>query len=302
MLALSRIALAGALVSASMFAADLFPLQEGNNWTYREPRTGGTFTVEVGAPVALNDQTYYPLTGYVPRQVLARLDDQSRLVYADPDSGQEAVLTYFTPLDGGGWWDAPLRMCGEKAQAQDKDGLVELQYQILTCADAGDLSEQYAANIGMIRRVTQSIAGPRQYDLIHAKVGGIVIDTLPYARFSVTVDSRPNTSTVMAALRLQTSSSTPVKLQFSSGQEYDLVLRSADGRIVWKWSDGRAFVEALHDRTVNGEFSVTVPVPQPPAIPEAGPITYTLQAWLTTMGDPPQYSASIPVTFGQPAN
>src|SRR5439155_8516402 len=133
-----------------------------------------------------------------------------RLVYVDPDSGQESVLTYFTPPDDGGWWDAPLRMCAEQAQTQEKDGLVELQYKTSTCADAGDLTEQYAANIGMVRRVTQSIAGPRQYDLIHAKVGGIVIDTLPTARFSVTVDDRPGTSTVTATIRLQTNSTAPV--------------------------------------------------------------------------------------------
>jgi len=161
--AVSRLVLIAALLGPSLFGADLFPLQEGNTWTYREARFGGMFTVSVGAAVESNGQTYYTLTGYVPKPVLVRVDDQNRLVYADPDSGQEAVLTYFAPLEGGGLWSAPLRMCGEQARAVDKSGVVELQYQTLTCADAGDLSERYAATIGMVQRVTQSITGPRHF-------------------------------------------------------------------------------------------------------------------------------------------
>jgi len=297
-------------LGGALFAGDLFPLKEGNIWTYREPRFGGSFTIKVGAGATVNGQTYHTLTGYVPREVLVRVDDQSRLVYVDPDSGQESVLTYFTPPDGE-WWDAPLRMCGERAQTMDKsathdgamgvvNGVVELQYQTLTCADAGDLSEQYAENIGMVRRVTQSFTGPRQYDLIHAKVGGIVIESLPFARFGVVVDRRSNASSVMATMRLETTSGSPLKLEFGSGQEYDLVLVGTDGKVLWKWSTGRAFIESLHARTVNSEWSTTVEVPRPIGIPETGPVTYTLQAWLTTMGDtPPKFSASIPVTFGQ---
>jgi hypothetical protein len=299
MLAVSGVTLIAALLGSSLFGADLFPLQEGNNWTYREATTGGTFTVQVGADVTLNNQTYHPLTGYVSQQALVRMDDQGRLVYADPDSGQEAVLTYFAPLDSGGWWDAPMRMCGEQAQAQAKGSGVAVTYKTLTCADAGDLSEQYAENIGMVRRVTQSIAGPRQYDLIHAKVGGIVIDTLPVARFSVSIDDQPNSPNVMATLRLQTNSTSPVALQFATGQEYDVVLSGSDGNVIWKWSTGRVFIESLHQRTVNGEWSITVAVPRPVTTPESGPITYTLQAWITTIGNPPQFSATMPVTLGQ---
>lgn len=288
-----------ALLGSSLLGADLFPLQEGNNWIYREPKTGGTFTVQVGPDVTVNDQTYHTLTGYVPRQVLARMDDSRRLVYFDPDSGQEAVLTYFAPLDGGTWWDAPLRICGEQAQAQRKRGTIAVTYRASTCADAGDLSEEYAENIGMTRRVTQSIAGPRQYDLIHAKVGGTVIDTLPVARFSVTVDDQPNSPTITATLRLQTNSTAPLQLQFATGQEYDLVLRSGDGNVLWKWSTSAVFIASLHQRTVIGEWSTSVAVPRPVTTPEAGPLTYTLQAWITTIGDTPQFSATIPLTIGR---
>jgi hypothetical protein len=281
-----------ALLGSSLVAADLFPLTEGNTWIYRDSRTSGTLTISVGTPISLNDQTYYPLTGYVSKQVLVRIDDQNNLVYADPDTGQEAVLTYFSPLDGS-WWDAPMRICNSQGQAVDKNGDVEVRYRQGTCADAGDLSERYAANIGMVRRVTESIAGPRQYDLIHAKVGGMVLDTLPYSRFGVTVDQQPGGSSVVAKFYLQVDPSSPVTLHFASGQEYEVVLRSADGTVVWTWSADRIFVQSLHDRTVSGEWTITVAVPRP----AAG--AYTLQGWLTTIGDTPQFSATIPLTIGQ---
>jgi hypothetical protein len=281
-----------ALLGPSLLGADLFPLQEGNTWTYRGTSFGGTFTVQVGADVTVNDQVYHPLTGYVPQQVLARIDDQGRLVYLDPDSGQESVLTYFAPLDAGGWWDAPLRICNAQAQAQAKGGTVTVLYKTQGCADAGDVSEQYAESVGMMRRVTQSIAGPRQYDLIHAKVGGIVIDTLPVARFSVTVDN-PANGPINATLRLQNNGTSPVDLQFATGQEYDLALVASDGTVTWKWSADRVFVESLHSRSVNGEWSTAVAVPRP----AAG--VYSLQAWITTIGATPQFSAAIPVTIGQ---
>jgi hypothetical protein len=169
-------------------------------------------------------------------------------------------------------------------------GVLELRYRTINCADAGVESEQYAENIGMLRRVEQSIAGPRQYDLIHAKVGGIVIDALPYARFSVSVDDRPASASLMATLRLQTNSTLTLKLQFSSGQEYDLMLRASDGKVIWTWSADRSFIESLHELSVNGEWSKSVALPRP----DAG--TYTLQAWLTTIGDSPQFATTVPLS------
>jgi len=287
--------LTAAVLGGSLVAANLFPLREGNNWTYRETRTGRTFSVEVGAAVPLNGQTYYTLIGYVDQTVLARLDDQGRLVYVDQVGGMEAVLTSFVPVDGG-WWDAPFRACTDQGQASGATkGLLQVRYRTSACADAGIVSEQYAENIGMVQRVVESIAGPRRSDLIHAKVGDMVIDTLPHALFSVSIDDRPAAAVVMATLRLQTNSPVPLTLQFGSGQEYDLVLRSTDGKVVWKWSDGQSFIQTLHQTAITGEWSVTVAVPRPPAAADP----YTLQGWLTTIGDPPQFAATVPVAIGQ---
>ena len=111
----------------------------------------------------------------------------------------------------------------------------------------------------------------------------------------MSVDDRP--SSILATIRLQTNSESPVKLQFASGQEYELVLSTSDGKVVWKWSTGAVFIASLHTRTVNGEWSTTVEVPRPLKLSAAGPDTYALQAWLTTIGETPQFSATVPVTI-----
>jgi hypothetical protein len=285
------------VLGGSLFAGDLLPLREGNSWTYAEARTGRTFSIQVGSAVTSNDHTYYLLTGYVDQPLLVRLDEQNRLVYLDEASGAETVLTSFVPEDGQ-WWDAPVRACNQQGQTLDTrgtykgpmgvvNGVVEVRYRTMTCADAGIESEQYAENIGMLRRVVQSIAGPRQWDLIYAKVGEIVIDVVPHARFSVSVNGQS------ATIRLQTNSPLPLKLQFATGQEYDLILRAGDGTVVWKWSAGQNFIQSLHELTVDGEWSKTVALPRQPAG------TYTLQAWLTTIGDTPQFAATVSLSIDQ---
>ena len=79
--------------------ADFFPLEAGNTWTYREARTGQTFTIAVEAPVALNGQTYYGVTGYVDSRQLVRTGDGGQLLALDEGTGSENPLTGFS----AGW-------------------------------------------------------------------------------------------------------------------------------------------------------------------------------------------------------
>ena len=53
---------------------------------------------------------------------------------------------------------------------------LEIRYRTAQCNDAGLESEQYAENIGMVRRVVQSFTGPRAYELVYARVGSAIIE------------------------------------------------------------------------------------------------------------------------------
>src|ERR1700754_4375608 len=107
------------LSTVALSAQNLFPLQTGNQWTYRE-RNGDTFTMSVGDRVDVNDQTYYTLTGYGTEPLLVRFGDNSELVVYSREQGKEFLLTTFEPLRGVGWFFAPFRECELEGQGQNE--------------------------------------------------------------------------------------------------------------------------------------------------------------------------------------
>ncbi len=100
------------------------------------------------------------------------------------------------------WWNAPFRICEQEGQTQPDrleykgpagviPGSVEVKYRAFGCADAGTEQEIYAENIGMLRRTEQSIAGPRTYELVSARVGKRIIQADQHGRFTVSVQDIP---------------------------------------------------------------------------------------------------------------
>ncbi len=300
---LKFITISASLITAAA-AADFFPLKTGNTWTYQNHSTGQTFTVSVGTPVVSHDQVYYSLSGFTPSRILVRINDNKDLVQIDEETGREQIVTSFTPFEGG-WWNAPARGCDTMGQTKVRRGehngpagvfheILEIAFRVFSCADTGDEAEQYAENIGMVRRVTSSIAGPQQFDLVYARVGSLRIQASRSGLFSVSVDVGANELT--AILRLETNATQPINLQFSTSQEYDLILRDGEGKALWKWSDGQFFTTGGHTRSISPGWSATVRIPRPSA---AGPgqINYTLEAWLTTAGSNPAFAVSVPVSW-----
>ena len=296
-----------ACLISSAPAEDFFPLQPGNVWAYRNATTGESFTVSVGSPVVIQERVYHLLRGYAKQPLLVRLDERKDLVQVDEKTGLEQTLTSFVSLPGG-WWEAPARGCAHEGMALNRgtahDGAAgpfpdvrELFYRTIACADFGIEYEQYAGNIGMLRRIATSIAGPQTFDLAYARVGNIRIDTAPHAAFSVAVlQTLP--FGLIAQLRLQTDSGREVKLIFPTGQEFDVALRDAGGKVLWKYSDGKVFAAALHETIAAGQWGVPVQIPGPVLEElERQPGTYTVQAWLTTIGSAPEYAATVPLTI-----
>jgi hypothetical protein len=308
---LAKIVTTTTLAVASLSAANYFPLETGNTWTYRNNVTGQTFTVRVSLPVMVNDTVYYTLQGYVGSNIMVRVDEHDTLVYVDNETNQERPLISFVPFEGG-WWNAPYRACEQESQTQEKRGaydgpagefreVLNVRFRSFDCADAGTQLEQFSENIGMLRRIEQSFAGPQQYDLVYARIGKMVIDALPTGRFAVTLDQVNGSEAVIAVLRLRLNDQ-PIHLKFPTAQEFDIVLRDEEGKAVWTWSDGKFFDQAAHDRSVVSEWTIAVPMPRPgerAAKPEQK--MYTLHAWLTTEGPAPGYAATVPVTIAAPS-
>jgi hypothetical protein len=295
------------LSASSLFAAEFFPLQVGNTWTYRETTTGQEFKVRVGTPVFTNGQVYYSLSGYTNNRLLVRKNQYQNLVYLQEETGTDLLLASFEPFEGGSWI-AWLRPCESDAITHVKrvvhDGpagpiqdVLDVQYRNFGCADAGLNSEQYAENIGMVQRVVNTIAGPRRFDLVYARLGNLLIDASPHGRFSISLGGTTSDDSFQVTLRLQTNQSMPVRLAFPSAQEYDAVLRDADGNVVWKWSEGRAFAQIAHLQYATDEWTITFRAPRNPTnAPGDQANTYYLQAWLTT--DSPAFAATVPFSIG----
>ncbi len=297
------------LQSCALLGADFFPLHEGNTWTYREPATGQTLSVSVGQPVAIAGHLYYELVGYTDTDLQVRIEETyGALVYWDGVRNQEMLLTSFEQFEGGHWL-APFRPCPEQdGQGQLKlgnhdgsagpiVGVLEIQYRAIGCTDVEALQEQYAEHLGMLRRVVSTIAGPRTFDLIAARVGNITIDAAPQASFSVSLGPTTGAGPVLATFRLHVNSKLPLTLPFSSGQEYDFALKNSVGATLWRWSASQTFLQALHQRIVADEWSATVEIPWPTT--SGGvlqPGDYTVEAVVTNANSLP-FAATVPVTI-----
>lgn len=297
-----------ALATAS--AADLFPLREGNSWTYRNAVNGQAFTVSVGSTLFyLNEKTYYSLRGFTNQPVLVRLNELQDVVVFDEETYTERTLVSFQPSDRN-WWQSFGRICDEEGQTAERRGshdgpagpftdVVDIQYRVFGCADVGELQEQYAENIGMVRRVINTIAGPRVFDLVEARVNKVQVKALPNGSFTITAADTDTQSDITATLQLRTGGSNPIELNFATGQEFDLVVRDQEGHKLWTWSDGQVFTQALHTATIQGGWSMPVKIPRS-VFSVAGPATYTIHGWLTTLDPSPHFGASVQVTVTNP--
>ena len=297
------------LHSCTLFGADFFPLQEGNTWTYREQATGRTFDVRVGKPAAMAGHQYYDLVGYTDTDLLVRIEEMyGALVYWDGVRNQEILLTSFEQFEGG-HWVAPFRPCPQQdgqgllklgthdGPAGPVAGVLEIQYRTIGCADVGLVQEQYADHLGMLRRVVTTIAGPRTFDLIAARIGNITIDAAPSASFSVSLGSTTGAGPVPATFRLRVNSKLALMLSFRSGQEYDFALKNRTGATLWKWSANQAFLQAVHKRIVADEWSATVEIPWPTTSEGVlQPGDYTVEAVITNANSLP-FAAKLPVTI-----
>jgi hypothetical protein len=285
--------------------AEKLPLDSGNTWTYRSTDGRETFTIRVGSPVAMQSgRVYYSLSGYTDERILARIDEQGNLVALNEETEAEALVTGFNVAPEEPW-PASGRMCVQEGRVRkgtvSHNGLggrwgeaVEIAYHSPSCADAGIEAEQFADNVGMIRRVASSFAGPRVFDLVHARVGTMTVEPVNRGRFTVSVIERADGAGWDATLRLDLGQASNVRLGFPSAQEFEAVLRDQAGKALWSWSDGKVFAQEIHEKNFGNLWTATVMVPRP--ISADGPAeNLTVEGWLTTSDGYPRFAATAPL-------
>lgn len=297
----------GTVLAAAMpaaLSAEVLPLQDGNYWLYRDSKNGGEFEVSVSTPYLIDGKVYWSLKGYVKQRafgpmahrILVRNGESGNLYFYNEETEREELLTSFETVDGA-WANAPLRECDQESQRQAKpvryeggagvhDKAVQLNYRSFGCADAGIASELYLENIGMLRRSITTIAGPRDFDLVHARVGKTVLSALPSASLEVSAASLEGRDDLEVTLRYLSNVLEPRQLFFATAQEFDFAIKNLDGSEVYRYSNDQQFGPEEHERTIFNGWTWRVRVPKV----AAG--NYTLEAWITTK-DRPVFAGSV---------
>ncbi|MBX9603202.1 MAG: hypothetical protein K2X35_19520 [Bryobacteraceae bacterium] len=278
------------LLTTSAFADNYFPLAHGNRWIYRDAR-GASHTISVGLPLAVRDgRTYFRVTGYTAQPAWLRINDNEVLMF-DEETSQDILVTRF----GGREYPTSASGCDQTAIPQERKvetgqfrAALEIGYRHLVCADAGFESELYAANVGLVQRTETTIAGPRTWSLVSARVGNLTYEPGPYTSLNLTLeralierDAPFDPVRLRATLRFSSWPPREFRFQYPSSQRFDVVLRNETGATVYQWSANRGFLTVIGVEQFVGERSWAID-DEIPSIPDG---KYTVEVWLTTIPD-----------------
>lgn len=301
-----RTILLSILITASSLSAvdfgDYLPLESGNHWTYRDTKTGSTFSIRVGGMALIANNVYHRLTGYTTEPLWVRFTSEG-LVYRDEERDADAPLTLFTST-GGGWFHAPHRTCEQEGRVSETPvgytgpagafpAALQIRYRSFNCADAGVEEEIFQRSIGMLRRASNSIAGPQRYDLIAASVGKLSIQAENGGAYGLTIRRSSNPDVAFVAT-MSLKLDQPLRVRKPSGQDYDVVLKDESGRTIWRWSEGKVFPAGIEERVLLGRTTHEVEIPARPNGQTLAPGAYVVEAWYTSGDDRVQFSAAAP--------
>jgi len=269
-------------------AADYFPLQVGNYWEYEVRRQGfpvSQYKVEVvGRAYSYHYYTFYWLAMYFPntppqKRLVCRTYSNNVLEW--PQTARTANVWYKLgapigsswcfSLEGGEPCYSPLSATLEsRAEKVDVPAgvfadCIKVAYGH-ACSDAGLEAEWFAPGAGLVKRVETTFAGPVETVLTKACVDGEIIPGLHLLNgYGVLVksDAPSYTNNLMppgvmlptlhATLAVFNYGQTPVTFNFNTSQRFDFVIRDSAGAEVYRWSDGRAFMEMLGSETLHND-------------------------------------------------
>lgn len=118
------------------------------------------------------------------------------------------------------------------------------------CYDAGLESAWFVPNIGLVKWTQDSILGSVEFELEHAKVGNMTLPNQGGIELSAQFPSEPvflnQQQTVEATITLINHSEETIRLDFTSGQTFEIYLYDDNDQLVTLWSKDRMFTQALH--------------------------------------------------------
>jgi hypothetical protein len=296
---------------------DYFPLHVGNQWVYRAggTRTDGILTLEITRTGQFAGRTYWLLHGLPQGDFWLRMDEEGNLWAYSPERNQEELWYAFQKPEGEEYRTAvpgslsravvASRQSAYKGPIGEVNNALEIRYPGVF--QAGMERELFLPYIGMVHR-KQNVGGPATvtYDLIYSRTGGVTVLSAPELGFSLTldraiyyanlmppIDPERAVPTMTARLTLRNTTGTPVELVWPSGQRYDFQIRNEKGEVLWRWSEGRAFILLFGVEPFTGERNYTEVIRLGDASGKPFPQgKYLMEGWLATQ--PRAYFASTP--------
>lgn len=306
------------------------PLDEGNVWVYRATGAGNPAgqTVRVERTAVFGDRTYALVAGSNLTPAWLRNDDNGRIMIWDERTSSEKVYLD-TVAKPGGISESSVDPCNPTSTVVSREAKyagplgefangLQIKYGFGGCADAGIDTDIFLPYVGLVSRTVQTIAGPRRYDLTYARLGTATLVSAPELSFGLSIDNPAPVANLMppvdpqtavpvihARIALRNSTATQATLRFATGQLYEMVLWNEQGKVVWRYSDGKAFTQAFQTVTLSkGEMAWTEAIRltgsqtggmwfNGTALP-AG--RYVLECWLTT-DEGRTFTASVPLTM-----
>jgi len=294
---------------------DYFPLHVGNQWIYRAAGTrgDGLLVLEITRTAQFEGRVYWLLHGLPQRDYWLRMDAEGTLWAYDPDAGREEVWYAFQKPEGEEYRTAlpgalsraviVSRKAHYKGPIGEVDYALEIEYPGVF--QVGVVRELFLPYIGMVYR-RQNAGGPAviTYELIYSRTGGVTVISEPELSISLTLDRAIYYADLMppvdperaapvmtARITLRNVTGRPLELVWPSGQRYDFLIRNEKGDVVWRWSEGKAFILLFSTEAFSGERNYVELIRL--ATPEGKPLAqgrYTLEAWLATQ--PRAYTAT----------
>ena len=262
--------------------------------------------VDIPRTETIGDQTYSVVRGFEDGPALLRMAEDRTLYRYNTESKSEEVWAAFNTKEGD-TYQTSINTCNKTARLESRStksnvpagdfvDALAIRYLAANCADAGLDGEIYAPYVGLVERTSVTIAGPRRMQLVYARVGGVTVLNGPEVSFTLAPDKTIYATGEPALVRLALRNTTPnpLNLTFTSGQRFDIVIRSQSGAEVYRWSAARTFISLVSEETIAaGErnYAETIPLANNGGQP-LPPGRYSIDAWIAN-SLAPQYAATV---------
>lgn len=245
-----------------------------------------------------------------------RRDEDGAIWSYDDGTGQEqlwydfggkhsvsAYNLYSTDIPGAVYHQAALAnaLTPVKGVMGERDALM-VEYVVIPYA--GLDKEWFVPGIGLVEQQVATAQGPATFRLAYWHIAPRLEESSPEISFTLSldkprygVDLMPVTTnfpeTLLARITLRNNTAQPVRMSYPDSQRFDLVIRDAAGKEVWRWSRGGLFSLVFTEVYFTGEqtYLISVPLVRQTAPLEALEGEFTAEAWFTS--SPRSHSAKV---------